>query len=176
MNSDAVAVMSRRFRSIPHMPLLLPLMLSYTLQCSMGHQHAAVKTGTGDVWVWGSGARGQLGLGMISARGTSLPSKMPLPPSSAGSVIKVNPSSLFSFCQLQVFHPSYSCSGAMRRCSHSDSDLVWQSFCMRCCQRRSAWPWVSPIRCPIAHSSSTSRFCMRHGGRMGVHNCSHAHA
>jgi hypothetical protein len=55
----------------------------------MGHQHAAVKTGTGEVWVWGSGARGQLGLGITSVRGTSLPSKMPLPPSSAGSVIKV---------------------------------------------------------------------------------------
>jgi alpha-tubulin suppressor-like RCC1 family protein len=58
-------------------------------QCSMGHQHAAVKTGTGDIWVWGSGARGQLGLGIMSVRGTSLPSKMPLPSSSAGSVIKV---------------------------------------------------------------------------------------
>jgi hypothetical protein len=82
--------------SILQMSFLLPLMLSHTLQCSMGHQHAAVKSGTGDVWVWGSGARGQLGLGMISARGTSLPSKMPLPPSSTGSVVKVTPSSLFS--------------------------------------------------------------------------------
>jgi hypothetical protein len=91
MNSGAAAVISRRFWSTPHMLLLLPLILGHTTQCSMGHQHAAVKTGTGDVWVWGSGARGQLGLGMLSARGTSLPSKMPLPPTSAGSVIKVTP-------------------------------------------------------------------------------------
>lgn len=63
-------------------------------QCSMGHQHAAVKTGTGDVWIWGSGARGQLGLGSLSALGTSLPSKMPWPSSSAGSVVKVIPAAL----------------------------------------------------------------------------------
>ena len=85
------------------------------VQCSMGHQHAAVKTGTGDVWVWGSCARGQLGLGTLTALGTSLPSKMPLP-FPPGSVVKVSTNISFltlhhqpSVIPFTTSHPIFMC-------------------------------------------------------------------
>ncbi len=145
-----------------------------TLQCSMGTQHAAVRTGTGDVWVWGNGARGQLGL--QEAVCTSLPCKMPLP-FPPGSVKKVNISLVYCMPPATISTSSHHFSGALWRCAHGCSHVLWQSICVRRLSLRSTWPRLCAARCPLTHSCFTaSRFCLRCGGRGRVHNCGHTRA